>query len=95
PLPGTQLFEQRKERMNGHPWFKYDMHHALWRPRLGERRFFELYAETWRRSVLNLRGDKSLADWLRGVKLREAADLARMLVQTQRMMRPEAYLEEY
>ncbi|HSQ68169.1 MAG TPA: radical SAM protein, partial [Polyangiaceae bacterium] len=47
PLPGTQLFEQRKERMNGHPWFKYDMHHALWRPRLGERRFFELYAETW------------------------------------------------
>ena len=45
--------------------------------------------------MLNLRGDKSLADWLRGVKLREAADLARMLVQTQRMMRPEAYLEEY
>jgi radical SAM superfamily enzyme YgiQ (UPF0313 family) len=95
PLPGTELFEQRKDRMTGQPWFKYDMHHALWRPRLGERRFFELYAETWRRSVLNLRGDKSLADWLAQVKLREAPDLARMLLRTQRMMRPGAYLAEH
>jgi radical SAM superfamily enzyme YgiQ (UPF0313 family) len=95
PLPGTELFAKSRERTDGQPWFKYDMHHALWRPRVGERRFFELYAETWRRSVLNLRGDKSLGDWLARVKLRDAPDLARMLLRTQRMMRPQAYLAEH
>ena len=54
PLPGTELHQKLAPALAGQPWFKYDMHHVLWEPRLGARRFFELYAETWRRSILNL-----------------------------------------
>ena len=56
PLPGTELHERLRPRLAGQPWYKYDMHHVLWEPRLGAPRFFELYAETWRRSMLNLGG---------------------------------------
>ena len=53
-------------------WSQFDMHHLLWEPALGPRRFFELYCETWRRSVLNLKGRKGLSQWLREVDLRNA-----------------------
>ena len=53
PLPGTELFQKLAPVLEGQPWFKYDMHHVLWEPRLGAKRFFEMYAETWRRSILN------------------------------------------
>ena len=53
-------------------WAHFDMHHLLWEPALGPERFFELYCETWRRSVLNLRGRKSLWQWLREVDPRNA-----------------------
>ena len=53
-------------------WSQYDMHHVLWEPRLGVKRFFELYCETWRRSILNLRGHKSWRDWARQVRLRRS-----------------------
>ena len=42
-------------------------------PRSGPRRFFELYCETWRRSVLNLSGRKGLLQWLREVDLAQRA----------------------
>jgi hypothetical protein len=70
------------------------MHHVLWEPRLGAQRFFELYCETWRRSILNLQGEKSLLDWARQVRARDIPFLARMLIRTQHMMRPDAYLRE-
>ncbi len=95
PLPGTERFERFAKRVEGQPWFKYDMHHLLWEPRLGERRFFELYAETWRRSVLNLRGQRGVVDWLRRVEAVHAFDMVRMLWRTQRMMNPDAYLREH
>ena len=71
------------------------MHHLLWEPALGAERFFELYCETWRRSVLNLRGRKSVWQWLRQVDLRNAMFLLRALGRTQRMMDPAHYLAEY
>ena len=71
------------------------MHHLLWEPALGPERFFELYCETWRRSVLNLRGRKSLWHWLREVDLRNMPFLLRALRRTQRMMDPAHYLAEY
>ena len=37
-------------------------------------RFFELYCETWRRSILNLSGHKSWRDWARQVKRARPAD---------------------
>ena len=95
PLPGTALFEDVSRVLEGQPWFKYDMHHLLWEPRLGAERFFELYAETWRRSILNLGGDKSILSWMKQVRPSQMAYLARILLRTQRMMKAGAYLAEH
>jgi radical SAM superfamily enzyme YgiQ (UPF0313 family) len=95
PLPGTDLYERLRPVLAGQPWFKYDMHHVLWEPRLGARRFFELYAETWRRSILNTGGEKKLFDWIRQVRPSQIPYITRVLLRTQRMMRPEAYLKEH
>ena len=95
PLPGTAYFEQVRAQVAGQPWFKYDMHHALWEPRLGAETFFELYAETWRRSVLNLKGQKRLGDWLKQIDVRQIPFLLRVLHRTQQLMKPEAYLKHH
>lgn len=94
PLPGTAYFEQVRERVRGQPWFKYDMHHLLWEPRLGKQRFFELFAETWRRSVLNVRGEKKVWEWLRQIEPRHVPRLLHVLWRTQRLMDPAAYWRE-
>ncbi len=95
PLPGTSYFEEVRPRLRAVRWSQYDMHHVLWEPKLGARRFFDLYCETWRRSILNLGGRKSWRDWARQVHLKDLTLLTRMLLRTQRMMRPEAYLGEH
>lgn len=95
PLPGTELFRRHESRLRGQPWFKFDMSHVLWEPKLGARHFFELYAETWRRSVLNTAGEKRWIDWLREVRPSQIPYLVRVLARTQRIMRPEAYLREH
>mgnify|MGYP000099781331 CR=1 FL=1 len=95
PLPGTAYFAGLSPRLVGQPWFKYDMHHLLWEPRLGAKRFFELYAETWRRSVLNTSGEKRWRDWMRQVRPAQVPYLTRVLWRTQRMMRAEAYVREH
>ena len=95
PLPGTTYFDETRPRLRAVRWAQYDMHHVLWEPRIGAHRFFELYCETWRRSILNLGGHKSWRDWARQVRLSDLPFLTRMLVRTQRMMRPEAYLAEH
>jgi len=95
PLPGTAYFEEMRARLGARRWAQFDMHHLLWEPALGPGRFFELYCETWRRSVLNLRGRKSIWRWLSEVNLRNAIFLMRSLRRTQRMMAPEHYLAEY
>jgi radical SAM superfamily enzyme YgiQ (UPF0313 family) len=95
PLPGTPYFDEMQPRLRAEHWAQYDMHHLLWEPRLGAKRFFELYCETWRRSILNLGGDKSWRDWARQVRARDVPFLTRMLVRTQRMMRPDAHMAEH
>ncbi|MGE5275515.1 MAG: B12-binding domain-containing radical SAM protein [Acidobacteriota bacterium] len=95
PLPGTELFRKLAPVLEGQPWFKYDMHHLLWEPRLGARRFFELYAETWRRSILNTSGEKSWIEWMRQIRPAQIPYLTRVLWRTQRMMKAEAYLKEH
>lgn len=95
PLPGTDYFREVASRIAAQPWSNFDMHHLLWEPRLGARRFFELYAETWRRSILNTSGEKGLADWMRQVRPAQVPYIARVLWRTQRMMKPAAYLAEY
>jgi radical SAM superfamily enzyme YgiQ (UPF0313 family) len=95
PLPGTAYFEEMRDRLRARRWSHFDMHHLLWEPALGPRRFFELYCETWRRSVLNLRGRKSVWRWLREVDPMNALFLLRALSRTQKMMDPDHYLQEY
>ena len=95
PLPGTAYFEEMRPKLGARKWAHFDMHHLLWEPALGAERFFELYCETWRRSVLNLSGRKSVWQWLRQVDLRNAMFLLRALARTQRMMDPRHYLAEY
>lgn len=95
PLPGTTYYERVRDRLGDQPWFKYDMHHLLWEPELGAQRFFELFAETWRRSVLNLRGQKKLIDWVRQIEPRKLPTLLAILLRTQRQMTPDAYLHEH
>jgi radical SAM superfamily enzyme YgiQ (UPF0313 family) len=95
PLPGTSYFEEMRARIGARQWSHFDMHHLLWEPALGPEKFFELYCETWRRSVLNLGGRKSIWQWMREVKPRDAFFLLRALRRTQRMLEPAHYLAEY
>jgi radical SAM superfamily enzyme YgiQ (UPF0313 family) len=95
PLPGTEFYDKVSGRIAEQAWSNFDMHHLLWEPRLGAQRFFELYAETWRRSILNTSGDKSLLDWVRQVRPAQIPYIIRVLWRTQRMMKPAAYLREY
>ena len=71
------------------------MHHLLWEPKLGAARFFELYAETWRRSILNIGGNKSIFAWMKQVKPAHIPYITRVLLRTQRMMKAAAYLAEH
>lgn len=95
PLPGTEFYREMASRMADQPWSNFDMHHLLWEPRIGVERFFELYAETWRRSILNTSGDKSIFDWMRQVRPAQTPYIVRVLWRTQRMMKPAAYVREY
>ncbi len=95
PLPGTDLHRDHPSLRRDAPWYSYDMHHLLWEPRLGAARFFELYAETWRRSILNLQGAKRWRDWAVQVRPSRIPQLTRVLLRTQRLMKSAAYLREY
>jgi hopanoid C-3 methylase len=94
PLPGTYYFEKSKNKIDVFDWSHYDLHHLLWQPRLGVERFFELYCESWRRSVLNIAGKKKWWQWLRHVRVRDIPRLAQILARTQTLMDPQAYVKE-
>ena len=95
PLPGTAYFDEVRERIRAREWSQFDMHHLLWNPKLGPERFFELYCETWRRSVLNLKGQKKWWQWLRHTRPRHWAFTLEALRRTQRLMSPSHYLREH
>jgi hypothetical protein len=73
----------------------FDRPHHWWAPALGPHRFSELYCDTWRRSVLNLRGRKSVWQWMREVDPWNALFLMQALRRTQKMLDPQHYLAEY
>lgn len=95
PLPGTEYYKSLEPAIKGQPWSKYDMNHLLWEPHLGAKRFLELYAETWRRSVLNTAGEKKLSYWLKHVRLTEIPFIISVLRRTQMLMNAAAYLAEH
>ena len=88
-------FDSMRDKLRARRWSHFDMHHLLWEPALGPQRFFELYCETWRRSVLNLRGRKKVWQWLREVDPRNALFLLRALRRTQKLMDPGHYMREH
>jgi hopanoid C-3 methylase len=94
PLPGTEFYDQTKNRLQDFNWNHYDLHHLLWPPKLPVEKFFELYCETWRRSVLNLAGRKKWWSWLAGVRPTEIPRLAHILFRTQKLMNPKLYCSE-
>ncbi|MBI5537600.1 MAG: cobalamin B12-binding domain-containing protein [Deltaproteobacteria bacterium] len=95
PLPGTPLYDEVASRIVEKDWSKFDMHHILYEPKLGRRRFFELFAKSWRRNVLGPAFSlRAWVKWMRQVKVTEVAMLARILAQTQRNMNAESYLAE-
>lgn len=95
PLPGTPYYETVRHRIRVPKWTQFDMAHLLWEPKLGTQRFFELYCETWKRSVLNLSGSKPWYKWLGQIKLQQFLLLMRALRRTQRLMDPKYYLDEH
>jgi hypothetical protein len=95
PLPGTPYFETVRHRIRAPRWTQFDMSHLLWEPKLGPQRFFELYCETWRRSVLNLSGRKPWYKWVSQIKPRQFPLLMRALLRTQRLMDPQYYMAEH
>ena len=95
PLPGTAYFDASRDRIRAAAWSQFDMHHVLWEPRLGARRFFELYCETWRRSVLNLKGEKKWWQWVQHTRVRDWPHILSVLRRTQRMLDPGHYLREH
>ena len=95
PLPGTAYFDSMRERISAVEWSQFDMHHLLWEPKLGAKRFFELYCETWKRSVLNLSGEKKWWQWLQHTQPRHWGFTLRALLRTQHMMTPSNYLREH
>jgi radical SAM superfamily enzyme YgiQ (UPF0313 family) len=95
PLPGTAYYEQVRDTIRAVRWSQFDMHHLLWEPRLGVQRFFDLYCETWRRSVLYLKGEKKLWHWLAHAKPRHWLHLLRVLHRTQLMMQPSHYVNDH
>jgi hopanoid C-3 methylase len=95
PLPGTPFFDRMRARIQERDWARYDMHHILWEPRLGRRRFFELFTETWRRNVLNpTRSRTKWLKWLSGLSFAQALTLARIVYRTRRLLDVDAYLDE-
>jgi hopanoid C-3 methylase len=94
PLPGTYYFEKSKKKIDVFDWTQYDLHHLLWQPRLGVERFFELYCESWRRSVLNIAGKKKWWQWISQVRVRDLPRLAQILARTQTLMDPQAYVKD-
>ena len=95
PLPGTTYFEESRSRIRAVEWSQFDMHHLLWEPRLGVDRFFELYCETWRRSVLNLKGEKKWWHWAAHARPRHWLHLAQVLRRTKRMLSASHYTSEH
>jgi radical SAM superfamily enzyme YgiQ (UPF0313 family) len=94
PLPGTRYFSEVRAKIRDSDWSHYDMHHVLWEPRLGRRRFYQLFAETWRRTALNARGAQGLHAYARQVKPRDLPSLLRVLWRSRRLFDADAYLAE-
>ena len=96
PLPGTAYYEQTRVRASA----RCDGRSSTCTICSGSRasasqRFFELYCETWRRSVLNIKGEKKLWHWLAHAKPRHWMHLLQVLSANAAMMQPAHYIRDH
>ena len=94
PLPGTAYFEEVKDQIRDPDWSHYDMHHILWEPKLGRERFFELFAETWRRTALHVKDRRGLWSYLKQVRPSQIPFIVSVLRRSRRLFDPAAYVAE-
>lgn len=95
PLPGTQFYDEVRPRLREHDFAHWDMHHVLWEPRLGRRRFYELVVASWKRNVLASRhASRRWLKWFSGIGPRDALALLGLLWRTQRLVSVEEYLAD-
>jgi radical SAM superfamily enzyme YgiQ (UPF0313 family) len=95
PLPGTQFYDDTRARLVERDWARWDMHHVLWEPRLGRRRFYELVVASWKRNVLASRhASRRWLKWFAGIGPRDALALLGLLWRTQRLVDVDAYLAD-
>ena len=95
PLPGTDYYAQSESRLQERDWSRWDMHHALWEPRLGRRRFYELMVQSWKRNVLaSGHASRRWLSWFKDIGPRDALALAGVLWRTQRLLDVDAYLDD-
>src|ERR1035441_2864093 len=57
-------------------------------------RSYDLYCETWKRTVLNAAGRKKWWKWMAQVEIRQVGRMLRILRRAQHMLDPRAYLAE-
>jgi len=96
PLPGTELFAEVEAKLGPLDFTRFDMNHLMFEPRLGRTRFFELFAGLWRTNVLSSQNaTRRIFRWARGLGPREWLTLLRVLVRSQRLVSPRAYLAEH
>jgi len=95
PLPGTRRWDDDRARLVERDFNRWDMHHVLWEPRLGRRRFYELMVESWKHNVLASRhAPRRWLKWFRGLGPRDMLALAGVLWRTQRLLSVEAHLAD-
>ncbi len=95
PLPGTPRFEALRSRIVEWDWARWDMHHLLYEPRLGRRRFFERFVQGWRRNILSPRTARGrFRAWAKGLTFAQMLTLLQLLYRSRRMLDVEAYLRE-
>jgi radical SAM superfamily enzyme YgiQ (UPF0313 family) len=95
PLPSTRLWNDAHHRLVERDFGRWDMHHVLWEPRLGRRRFYELMVESWKHNVLASRhAPRRWLSWFRGLGPRDALALAGVLWRTQRLLSVKAHLSD-
>ena len=74
---------------------RWDMHHLLYEPRLGRRRFYELVVKSWKLNVLSRsHASRRWRKWFSGLGVRDALALVGVLWRTQRLLDVDAYLED-
>lgn len=94
PLPGTELWEECRDRLVTDNYLQYDVMHAVLPTRLPLERFYERYARLFRYTTRHRRAWMSALNFVRLAAKGSAFVLPRFYRAFRQMRDPEAYLED-